>query len=130
MKKGSERNQSPTLRQMEAAKLVLENAAGGLKKDKRTILKEAGYTVMTSETNTDSVFNSEGFKNAIKELTAALNIDKDSRLLKLAHIFWSSGSRETLEANKEIAKMLGDYAPLQQEVKDFRKDRENLIKPE
>lgn len=123
-------SENGTLKQKEAARIALESIQDGNKKTKGQILKEAGYPDNVARIP-QVVFNSEGFKNAIKELTAALNIDKDSRLLRLAQLFWTAKTvRDAIEVNKEISKMQGDYAPVQVETKDFRKERENIFKPE
>ena len=119
-----------TLQQQKAAEIALESVLNGNKKTKKAIVMEAGYPEVIGR-NPSKVFESEGFKNAIKELSAALNIDKDSRLLRLAQLFWTSKTvRDAVEVNKEISKMQGDYAPISVETKDFRKERENIFKPE
>jgi hypothetical protein len=60
-----------------------------------------------------------------------LGIDKKSRLTKLAEILYDSDKRASLGANDQITKMLGEYAPVKQEIDDIREKRKELIiKPE
>lgn len=118
------------LQQQEAARIALESIQEGKIKSKKQILQEAGYSE-SIQRSPSQIFSSDGFKKAIQELTAALNIDKESRLLRLAQIFWTGTPRDAMEANKEISKMQGDYAPVQKEIKDLREVRNTIItKPE
>lgn len=118
--------------QKTAAKLVLENMANGNPLTKEEILLKAGYSPSSARVP-KTAFESEAFKTAIKELTAELNIDKDSRLIRLAQFFWTSkNAKDVVTLSGEIAKMQGDYAPQQKEIRDLRGDRDKLtiIKPE
>lgn len=120
----------PSPKQTLAAKIALESAAAGKPKTREQTVLEAGYSVSMSR-NPKVIFNSEGFKKALEELTKSLAIDKESRLLKLAKMFWdTSSAQDAAKLNVELAKMLGDYAPEQKEYKDLRTNRDSLIKPE
>lgn len=49
-------------------------------------------------------------KQKITELITDLNIDKNSRLKRLAEIFYSDDKDTALKANDQITKILGEYA--------------------
>ena len=48
----------------------------------------------------------------------------------MAEILYDKDKRSSIAANGEISKMLGDYAPVKQEIDDLRDKREELVKPE
>ena len=118
-----------TLRQRKAAEIALESIANGNTKSKAQILREAGYPESTAKIP-HQVFKSEGFKNAIQELSRVLMIDKDARLLRLAQIFWEGTPAEAIKANQELSKMQGDYLPTQTEFKDLREERRDIFRVE
>lgn len=64
----------------------------------------------------------------IVELSERFRIDKNSRLVRLADIFYSNDTRSVLVANDQITKILGEYAPTKQEIDDIRENRRDIFK--
>jgi len=114
-------------RQRAAARLFLEAKAKGEELTNKELAKRAGYV---ENMNPWDITQRLGFKVAVEELAEELHIDKKSRLTRLSDIFWREKPKDAIEANKEIAKMLGDYAPEQKEYKDIRENRIAIIRPE
>lgn len=85
--------------------------------------------------NTASAMASENLrkpkiKENLEQLLKRKKIDKHSRLDKLADIFYDKDKRSSIAANQEIAKMLGDYAPVKQEITELKERRDEIIEPE
>jgi len=119
-----------TLKQRTAATKTYESL-GGDKKTKTIgeILRECNYSIKTSE-NPAMITKSEGYKTELEKLLKENKIDKNSRLKRMAEILYDKDKRSSIAANGEISKMLGDYAPVKQEIDDLRDKREELVKPE
>lgn len=98
-----------TIKQKKTAIKTLENLGNSNPLTKGQILAEVGYSRAITK-NPDQVFETTGYKKELEELKKERKIDKESRLKKLADIFWGEDKRSVLQANKEIALMLGDYA--------------------
>lgn len=118
-----------TLKQIKAAEVAVDSVVTNKNLTKKEILRQAGYAP-SKLGNPHQVFNSEGFKRAVKELSQALMIDKDSRMLRLAQIFWEGDAKDAIRANQELSKMQGDYLPTQTELRDLREERSSIIKPD
>ena len=65
-------------------------------------------------------------KHKLQDLVETFKIDKKSRLIRLAGIFHESGSREAIQANQEIAKMLGDYEPQKVALGRYKEEMEEI----
>jgi len=120
----------PTILQEKAALKTFETIGNKDSLTKEKILIESGYSPKTAKGNAKEVFKSEGFKESLERLLNKHKIDKKSRLKKLAEIFWDKDKRSSIAANQEISKMLGDYAPIRQEIEDLREKRAEITKPE
>lgn len=92
----------PTIRQKRAAEEIVSNKHNSV----GSALKEAGYSDSIAH-NPHLVTGAKGFKDYLTKL----KLDKDSRLKRLSEIFYADDKRSALGANREITKMLGEYAP-------------------
>lgn len=119
-----------TILQEKAALKTFESIGNNIPTTKEKILVESGYSPKTAKGNAKEVFESEGYKESLEELLKENKIDKNSRLKKLAEIFYSTDKRSSIAANQEISKMLGDYAPIKQEISDLKENRQEITTPE
>jgi len=119
----------PTIQQQKAAKILLGIVSGSDSENKnatqKEILLKAGYSEKSAK-QPCRVFESKGMKEILKEL----KITKEDRLQILGKILHSADKRSAIAANQEISKMLGEYAPIKQEIDDIRTDRREIITPE
>lgn len=65
-------------------------------------------------------------REKIEQLLKGLRIDKASRLKKLASIFYDEDKRSSIEANKEITKMTGEYEQVNR-VKIEESDQDEVV---
>lgn len=105
-----------TLKQKITAEKTIENIGNPQKKTAGQILAEAGYSKAIQK-NPSAVFNTAGYKEAEAEILLKYKIDKNSRLERLAEIFWDKDKRSAIAANQEISKMQGDYDAKEVNVK-------------
>jgi len=81
-----------TIKKEKAAQFFLENIGKNKPLPKGKILELAGYPPSIQK-NPKAVFESKGYKKSLKKLLAEYKIDKQSRLKRLAQIFWSKDKR-------------------------------------
>jgi hypothetical protein len=111
----------PTIKQRKTAQKTLENIGNDKPATKGQILAQVGYSKAIQE-NPQMVYNTRGYKEAEKEILMKYRIDKNSRLERLADIFWDKDKRSAISANQEISKMLGDYQEKEGKMIGFFKD--------
>ena len=122
----------PTKLQQQVADVFMENLLSGeKKKSKRQIIREAGGS-FGMQVAPKKVFNTEGFKvatNLAMDIVAMrYGIDKNSRLVRLAELFYNDDLRVALGAGDQITKILGEYAPTQSQIDDIRTNRKEVFK--
>lgn len=103
-----------TLKQKDTAIKTLENIGIRPPKTKGQILADVGYSEGIQD-NPKEVYDTAGYKKAEDKLLKDKKIDFNSRLTRLADIFYDKDKRASLGANKEITSMLGEYK--QQDIK-------------
>ena len=118
-----------TFRQKTAAAKTFEALGNNRAKTLGEILRESDYSVGVS-LSPKIVTETKGYKTELEKLLKEYKIDKNSRLKRMAEILYDKDKRSSIAANGEISKMLGDYAPVKQEIDDLRDKREELVKPE
>lgn len=99
----------PTIKQKQTAEKTLENIGKHNPLTKGQVLAQVGYSKAIVK-NPKAVYETAGYKEALDDILTENKIDKNSRLKRLADIFWGKSTREALGANKEITLMLGEYA--------------------
>lgn len=121
--------------QKKVAKIYIDDLIKGeRKKSKAQMIKEAGGS-RSVQVNPSVVFDAPGFRIA-KEVSTdivvkQLGITKNSRLSILAEMIHNNPDfRAVLGANDQITKILGEYAPVQQQVDDLRTNRNEIFKPQ
>ena len=98
----------PTLKQRRTAEKTLENIGKPKPLTKGAILAQVGYSKAIQK-NPKAVYDTAGYKQAEQEILIKYKIDKNSRLKRLAEIFYDKDKRAAIAANQEISKMQGDY---------------------
>lgn len=112
-----------------AADVHLRAMMDGKPLTKREVLRRAGYGI-GMQNAPQLVYDTEGFKKALREKAEFMKIDLGSRMLRMGEILWKGKDRDSLTANDQIGKMLGDLPPEQKEINDLREVREQIIRPE
>lgn len=119
----------PTLQQEKIGDILLEVVSQPNNPDnpktKKEILKKAGYSDKSAK-QPSRVFRSEG----LKKVLAAKKIDKQSLMERLGEIAYEKDKRASISAISEIAKFMGYYAPVKQEIEEIISGRKEIIKPE
>ena len=115
-----------TIKQENLARAMLENIGTGGKMTKGELLIKAGYSKNMSK-QPERILKAEGVKQTLEGLMRELGIDKNSRLKVLKKIFYSKDKRAVLEANKEITKMAGEYAPNQIQIQNAFQSRDEVV---
>jgi hypothetical protein len=99
----------PTIRQKKAAIKTFEEYGKKKPMSIGAILIDSGYPETTAHGRPSSVTDSAGYKETLKKLLERTKIDKNSRLERLAEIFYDDDKRSALGAGDQITKILGEY---------------------
>lgn len=94
-------------------------------KTKKEILIRADYSNKSAK-QPSQVFSSK----RLKEVLADKKIDKKSLVERLGEIAYEKDKRASISAISEIAKFMGYYAPVKQEIEEIISERKEIIKPE
>jgi galactitol-specific phosphotransferase system IIB component len=119
-----------TIKQKTAALKTFESIGSPHPKTIGQILLESGYSAATSRGAPKEITSSEGYQTELEKLLKENKIDKNSRLKRMGEIMHDKDKRSAIAAVAEINKMLGDYAPIKQEITDLREKREEITKPD